>query len=396
MIFRGPFVWVLLGAGVLCLCVAQVSHAVLAFDVSNTFPLDTRESPAFALSNVFVLDTQEPGSNVGYSAVFVLDTVLDIGEAGSNEGYSNLFTLDVRGAVVLYGDVSNNREVTAYDAALILQHTVGLMVLVGRDSVAADVSGVSGISPYDASLVLQYVVEKIDRFPVEAGGQARLAAFSRTVGISRIGSTSEGHFVVPVSMDGMEGVWSGELVVGFDPSRAEAMSVVPSALLSSYRTEHHITDGKVRVSFAGAEPGAGGGEVLEVIFRPVEPSVDALRGMGLEHVRLNEGQVAVQLANNGKPEVPTTYVLYPNFPNPFNPATTIPYGLPVPGRVVVVVYNLSGQKVRELVSGLKDAGMHAVRWDGKDDGGREVGSGVYICLLESGRHREVRQMMVVK
>ena len=174
------------------------------------------------------------------------------------------------------------------------------------------------------------------------------------------------------------------------------MSVVPSALLSAYLTEQHITDGKVRVSFAGAESGIGSGDVLEVTFRPLGEIVDALGGIRLERVRLNEGSVVVKLTNGGKPDVPTAYALYPNYPNPFNPETTIRYGAPVPGRVLLVVYNLSGQKVRELVSGLRDAGMHTVLWDGMDDKGREVGSGVYLYRLEAGGHEDIRRMVMVK
>ena len=305
-------------------------------------------------------------------------------------------TVYIVAPVRLLGDVTNNGAVTAYDASWILQHTVELRRLADADSVAADVSGVEGITAYDASLVLRYVIDMIDRFPVEGGGQARLVAFSRTVGIPRVGSTSEGYLTVPIAIDGMEGVLSGELVVSFDPEKVEAMSVVPSALLSAYMTEQNVTDDKVLVSFAGAESGDGSGEVLEVTFRPVGDTVEALRGIRLERVRLNEGSVVVTLTNDGKPDVPTTYALYPNYPNPFNPETTIRYGVPVPGRVVVVVYNLSGQKVRELVSGLRDAGMYTVLWDGRDDRGSEVGSGVYLYRLQAGRHEDIRRMVMVK
>ena len=216
------------------------------------------------------------------------------------------------------------------------------------------------------------------------------------VGIPRGGSTSEEYLTGPVSIDGMKGVLSGELVVSFDSESAEAMSVVPSALLSEYMTEQNVMDGKVLVSFAGAECGDGSGEVLEVTFRPVGETVEALRGIRLERVRLNEGSVLVKLTNDGKPDVPTAYALYPNYPNPFNPETAIRYGVPVPGRVLVVVYNLSGQKVRELVSGLRDAGMYTVLWDGRDDRGSEVGSGVYLYRLQAGRHEDIRRMVLVK
>ena len=376
---------------------------------SNIFVLDTREVPSnVGYSDIFVLDTREIPSNVGYSNAFVLDTrccqdlnvgysdifVLDTRDDQHNVGYSNIFVLDTRG--ILFGDVSDNGQVTAYDAAMILQHTVELITLIGREAVAADVTGNGAVTAYDASLVLQYVVSKITRFPVEEPVQARVVASSRTVGIPRVGSTSEGHLTVPVAIDDTDGVLSGEFVVVYASENVEALSVASSALLSGYLMEHNIADGKVLVSFAGAESGVGSGDLLEVRFRPVGEVVDALSGIRLERVQLNEGQVLATLANDGKPDVPTAYALHPNYPNPFNPETTIRYGMPLPGRVTVVVYNLSGQKIQELVSGLRDAGHHTVVWDGRDDRGREVGSGVYLCQLVAGRHEDVRRMVLVK
>ena len=360
---------------------------------SNVFVLDTRDiSDNEGYSDIFVLDTRESGSNTGYSNVFVLDT-RDISD---NEGYSNIFVLDTRGPVLVFGDVSDNGQVTAYDAAIILRHSVELITLTGRDALVADVTGNGAVTPYDASLVLQYVVGWIIRFPVEEPVLARVASFSRTVGIPRVGSTSEGDLTVPVAIDGMDGVLSGELVVSYATEQMEALSVASSGLLSGYMMEQNITDGEVLVSFAGAESGEGKGDVLSMTFRPLGEVVDALGGVRLTRVRLNEGQVLVTLANGGRPDVPTAYALQPNYPNPFNPETTVRYDIPVPGQVQIVVYNLSGQKVRELASGPRDAGRHLVVWDGRDDAGRKVASGMYLCRLAAGRHEDVKRMVLVK
>ncbi len=71
-----------------------------------------------------------------------------------------------------------------------------------------------------------------------------------------------------------------------------------------------------------------------------------------------------------------------NFPNPFNPATTIAYDLPGPCSVEITIYNLLGQKVRTLVNTHKPAGHYHVRWDGLDDSGNPVASGVYVYKLK--------------
>jgi len=79
----------------------------------------------------------------------------------------------------------------------------------------------------------------------------------------------------------------------------------------------------------------------------------------------------------------TRFGLDQNFPNPFNPRTTIRYRLLYKTRVKLVIYNLLGQKVRTLTDEVKPAGEHLVQWDGRDDQGKEVSSGVYICQLKS-------------
>ncbi|NIT55318.1 MAG: T9SS type A sorting domain-containing protein, partial [Aliifodinibius sp.] len=79
------------------------------------------------------------------------------------------------------------------------------------------------------------------------------------------------------------------------------------------------------------------------------------------------------------------FVLYQNYPNPFNPETVISYQLPVASDVELSVYNILGQKVRTLVKGRQSAGRHEVTWDGRDDGGVKVSSGVYVYQLKIGK-----------
>ncbi len=88
--------------------------------------------------------------------------------------------------------------------------------------------------------------------------------------------------------------------------------------------------------------------------------------------------------------------LEPNVPNPFNPATRISFVLRERGSVRVVVYDLRGARVRELLSAAVGAGRHQVIWDGRDDQGRAMASGVYVCALEQGRERQTRSMVLIR
>jgi hypothetical protein len=85
-----------------------------------------------------------------------------------------------------------------------------------------------------------------------------------------------------------------------------------------------------------------------------------------------------------------------NYPNPFNPETTISYSVPAAGHASLKVYNLKGQLVRELVNETREAGRHTVVWNGKDANGNAVSSGIYFYSLTSGGKTVTRKMLLAK
>ena len=93
---------------------------------------------------------------------------------------------------------------------------------------------------------------------------------------------------------------------------------------------------------------------------------------------------------------PSAFTLTAAYPNPFNASTTISFTLNKPGKVNLAVYNLAGQKVKELATGNYSAGSHTAVWDSRDDNGNAVSSGVYLARMESGGVRNVVRMALVK
>ncbi|MGH7452394.1 MAG: FlgD immunoglobulin-like domain containing protein, partial [bacterium] len=85
-----------------------------------------------------------------------------------------------------------------------------------------------------------------------------------------------------------------------------------------------------------------------------------------------------------------------NFPNPFNPETGIKYQVPARTNVSLRVYNALGQEVRTLVNSVKDAGVYSAVWDGKDNNGRQLTTGIYLVRLEAGDFVMTRKMAMVK
>ncbi len=93
---------------------------------------------------------------------------------------------------------------------------------------------------------------------------------------------------------------------------------------------------------------------------------------------------------------PEGCLLYQNYPNPFNPSTTIRYSLDKPGPVSLEIYNLKGQLVKSLYSGVQDMGSHQVIWNGIDSKGSACSSGVYCYKLRTSDKTLVRKMLMLK
>lgn len=95
-------------------------------------------------------------------------------------------------------------------------------------------------------------------------------------------------------------------------------------------------------------------------------------------------------------DIPTEFVLGDNYPNPFNPVTTILYSTPKEGNITIEVYNVLGRKIRTLFTGYQAAGNHEIQWDGLDDAGMQMASGIYFVTLRSGQFVTAKRMTLMK
>lgn len=93
---------------------------------------------------------------------------------------------------------------------------------------------------------------------------------------------------------------------------------------------------------------------------------------------------------------PQEFQLHQNYPNPFNPLTSIEYELPRQTEVTIVVYNILGQKVRTIVDGVMPMGRHIFRWDGTNEAGTPVSSGVYFYRMKASHGMEMRKMLLIR
>jgi hypothetical protein len=102
------------------------------------------------------------------------------------------------------------------------------------------------------------------------------------------------------------------------------------------------------------------------------------------------------LGVDGQGLIPEVYALHPNYPNPFNPATTIRYDLPAAADVRLVVYDMLGREVVRLTQGRMEAGYHQLVWNGRTASGRDVPSGIYIARMITPAYTKSIKMVLLK
>lgn len=193
----------------------------------------------------------------------------------------------------------------------------------------------------------------------------------------------------------------------------------------SYYTRHYI---QADVDFGSVEASADGGQTWHQLGDPYTGnqgawkedarSLTAFCGTGFNDVRIRLHFVSdsstvkpgwyiddiniypyeapTAIAREESKQLPKEFVLYNNYPNPFNSQTIIVYQVPEAGHVRVAIYNLLGQIVKILVNKNQPAGRFDLMWDGKDSAGRLVPSGVYFYRLETENFSEVKKMLLLQ
>jgi hypothetical protein len=143
---------------------------------------------------------------------------------------------------------------------------------------------------------------------------------------------------------------------------------------------------------------AEGSNARDVAFADVAPKEDFFGNLRDDKPDMGaiEFGAGVAVEKILKDMFPQEYSLSQNYPNPFNPETTIEYQLPRSGKVQLMVFNILGQKVATLYDGFQKMGTHHVKWNGLDDKGNAVPSGLYLYRLKMGSITKTAKMMLLK
>jgi subtilisin family serine protease len=97
----------------------------------------------------------------------------------------------------------------------------------------------------------------------------------------------------------------------------------------------------------------------------------------------NFGDIVVGISENASPDIPRQFRLRQNYPNPFNPSTTIVFDIPTSAQIHLEIYDVGGRRIRTLLNSVKAAGVHRIKWDGKNEAGLPVASGIYVYHLRA-------------
>jgi len=136
------------------------------------------------------------------------------------------------------------------------------------------------------------------------------------------------------------------------------------------------------------------GETIQVRFRFASDGYVTEEGWYVDDINLTSDMGSTDVAESG--EFPLDFGLKQNVPNPFNPVTVIQYQLPQTAHVRIDIYNVAGKLVRTVVDEPQEAGYKAVTWDGTDESGRKVASGVYLYRMQAADHVSKRMMVLLK
>ena len=213
---------------------------------------------------------------------------------------------------------------------------------------------------------------------------------------------------VDVSLANVEALIGYGFALNYDADKFEFVSVASADedLLTSTGGEtlfHHVVaDGQISVA-TGMYNGtavSGGGDIVQFVFRVLYEFEDNARFEIADGLVFDPSQLQNPAVVAGVLELQSTpreFALHQNFPNPFNPDTTIKYDLSESADVTLQIYNVLGQVVRTLVaSEAQNAGRYQIRWNGMDDRGVSVSSGIYFYRISAGEFQNVRKLMLLK
>ena len=302
---------------------------------------------------------------------------------------------------LLYGDVSQNGNISGYDASLVLKYLVGTETLDETQLMVAEVTQDQTVSALDATAIAQYAIEIIDALPVS---DTQNLAGGGTLFINETMFQPGELLEVPVMLTNGDNLLSFELDLSYESEAITLESIAWSDFISHFTIEENYETGSIKVAGLGTEPDGEEGVFATVSLFIASSFTDESFDVTINKYRINESDpvedVVVTFTNSAlgidANTIPTVYALHQNYPNPFNPTTHVKYALPETGNVQIMIYDLMGRKVRTLINSEQNAGFKTLQWNATNDRNELVSAGLYLYTIQAGEFRQTKKMVLLK
>ena len=292
--------------------------------------------------------------------------------------------------------LNGNHGILMGDAVIVPLYGIWPPRLIG------DVTGDGTISAYDAAKILQYTVGLIDEFPADSMvSPSAIEAQDYELSLPNLETHAGSQIQVPIAINNATGLLAGGITIKYDSTVLRAVDYASLKLLNGYYWKANTNlPGEVRFAFASAKSTTGQGNLLMVEFEVLPNTEGKTSPLIIENVNLSNSR-SITKTNGEVRVIPSNFALLQNFPNPFNPDTWLPYKLASASPVSLNIYNAKGQHIRTIVLGSKQAGVYVTKgeaayWDGRDSLGEKVASGVYFYALQAGEFTAMRKMVILK
>jgi len=287
----------------------------------------------------------------------------------------------------------------------VLRYVVGTYMLTEKQLAKADVTGNGTVSALDAALILQRAVGLIAKFPVQQGKTSAAPTFpnaSCELSLSDASAKSGEKAPVTISIEGTE-IRSGQFGLSYDSEMFKVIEISPVKSNFGHSLVYNESEGQLKFSFASSKSIKGNVPIAKLTFQ-VLPEAHLKTDSALiviSQAQFNEGLVTISKQHSTIKILPDKFALFQNYPNPFNPETWLPYQLVKDSEVVIRIYNAKGQLVRTLRLGNQSIGSYVTKkraayWDGKNNSGERVSSGVYFYTLQAENFTATKRLVLLK
>ncbi|HWP81425.1 MAG TPA: FlgD immunoglobulin-like domain containing protein [Bacteroidota bacterium] len=398
--------------------------------------VDTFANPIAGIPVQFTLLSKPPAA-VGDSLLRVIDTTDAQGRAttflrlgnvpgvyqvrATASGLDTTLRSTVQQVLIVVGDANSDGDMNIADLTMIIDHILGRKTLVGIDSMRADVNDNGAINILDAQLVINRLLtdpknpfairivsgsRELPEYPPYAGPPPQLVRIEQTpVALGEFEFTPHG---VRFNLNNTAPVKGVQVIARLkrpDSTRVFKPDVVFERAKMMEVPVNVVSDtlNIVAYNFQNVPIEAGSGSIFRLPIANADTSSIEIIDV-LVSVADNQAALIPSVPKTVAPpeKYPISYRLQQNYPNPFNGQTVILFEVPdIEGqlaRVMVQVFNILGQKVKTLARGEHEAGRYQVTWDGTDDNGARVASGVYFYRLISldGNFVTSKKMILLK